>query len=269
LNSVHSLPLLFFFYVFSILFIFGLCPPRHRHPPTAFQTASAFNADISKWNTAAVTNMESSTSTPPSCFRCPFFHLNSVHSLPLLFFFTFSRFYFWILSTTAPTSSYSVRWCFCIQRGSFQVEYCGGDEHVCKYVHSTLLFLLLLLSLEFCPLPLLLFLRFLNFIFGFCPPRHRHPPTAFYYASAFNADLSKWNTAAVTNMRESTSTPPSCFCCCFFHLNFCPLTPVAFFFYVFTILFLDSVHHGTDILLQRSILLLPSTRIFPSGTLRR
>jgi surface protein len=56
---------------------------------------------------------------------------------------------------------------------------------------------------------LLFFLRFLDFIyFGLCPPRHRHPPTAFKTASAFNADLSKWNTAAVTNMQYSTSTSP-------------------------------------------------------------
>ena len=140
--STHSR--CFCFYVFSI-FIFGFCPPRHRHPPTAFEYASKFNADVSKWNTAAVTSMYASTSTPPSCFCCCFFHLNSVHSLPLLFI-----------------------------------------------------------------------LRFLNFIYF---PRHRHPPTAFYSASAFNADLSKWNTAAVTNMGQSTSTAPSCVCCCFFHLN--------------------------------------------------
>ena len=121
-----------FFYVFSILFIFGLGPPTDRHPPTAFFNARAFNADISKWDTAAVTSMSQSTSTP----------LVSV-----------------------------------------------------------------VLSLEFHSLPLLYFLRFHDFIFVFCPPRHRHPPTAFYYALAFNADLSKWNTAAVTTMYRSTSTP--------------------------------------------------------------
>ena len=94
--------------------------------------------------------MSQSTSTPPSCFCSCFFHLNSVHSLPLLSFLRFLDFiYFWILSTT----------------------------------------------------------------------RHRHPPTAFYDASAFNADLSNWNTAAVTSMEASTSTSPSCVCCCFFHLN--------------------------------------------------
>jgi len=142
--------------------------------------------------------MYGSTSTPPSCVCCCFCHLNSVHSLPLLFIFTFSRIYFWILSTTAPTSSYSVLFCFCLQRGHFQLEHCGGDDHAKQYVHCTLLFLLLVLSLEFCP-----------------------------------------------------------------------LTPVAFFFYVFMILFMDSVHHGIDILLQRSDMLMPSTGTFPSGTLRR
>ena len=30
---------------------------RHQHPPTAFDEASKFNADLSKWNTVAVTNM--------------------------------------------------------------------------------------------------------------------------------------------------------------------------------------------------------------------
>jgi hypothetical protein len=71
---------------------------------------------------------------------------------PIAFYFTFSRFYLWIVITTAPTSSYSVQCCFQFQRGSFQVEHCGGDDHAIQYVHSTLLCLLLLLSLEFCPL---------------------------------------------------------------------------------------------------------------------
>ena len=133
LNSVHSLPLLFLRFH---EFIFGFCPPRHRHPPTAFLAAKAFNADISNWNTAAVTNMGQSTSTPPSCFCCCLFHLNSTHSR--YFFLTISRFSLYV-----------------------------------------------------------------------------HPPTAFYSASKFNADVSKWNTAAVTTMDYSTSTPPSCFCCSF------------------------------------------------------
>jgi surface protein len=158
LNSVHSRLVAFFFYVFSILIIFGFCPPRHRHPPTAFKDAFAFNADISKWITAAVTDMLGSTSTPPSCFCCWFFHLNSVHSRPLLFF-TFSRCYLFLDSVQS---------------------------------------------------------------------RHRPPPTAFLQAKAFNGDISKWNTSAVTSMRQSTSTPPLCFCCCFFHLNSVHSQPLLF-----------------------------------------
>ena len=48
------------------------------------------------WDVSKVTSLERSTSTPPSCFCCCFFHLNSVHSLPLLFFLRFLDFiYFW------------------------------------------------------------------------------------------------------------------------------------------------------------------------------
>ena len=37
------------------------------------------------WDVSKVTSLDQSTSTPLSCFCCCFFHLNSVHSLPLLF----------------------------------------------------------------------------------------------------------------------------------------------------------------------------------------
>ena len=84
-----------------------------------------------------------------------FFHLNSVHSLRLLLFF----YVFFIFGLCPPPSSYSVQICFCIQRGSFQVEHCGGDEHVSKYVHSSL-FLLLVLSLESHSLFFFFFLQF-------------------------------------------------------------------------------------------------------------
>jgi hypothetical protein len=120
------------------------------HPPTAFIYALYFNADLSKWNTAAVTNMYRSTSTPLVSVVLSL----EFHSLPLLF--TFSRIYFWILS------------------------------------------------------------------------RHRHPLTAFYQARYFNGDISKWNTAAVTNMYQSTSTPPVSVVVP--SLEFCPLTPMFFFF---------------------------------------
>jgi hypothetical protein len=45
------------------------------------------------WDVSKVTSLLQSTFIPPSCFCRCFFHLNSVHSLPLLLFFTFSRFY--------------------------------------------------------------------------------------------------------------------------------------------------------------------------------
>jgi surface protein len=61
---------------------------RYFYPPTAFYSAFKFNADLSKWSTANVTDMSSSTSTSSSFSDDPcFFHLNSVHSSPFLFFF--------------------------------------------------------------------------------------------------------------------------------------------------------------------------------------
>jgi surface protein len=114
------------------------------------------------------------------------------------------------------------------------VEYCCGDEYVTKYVHSTsslscpLCFFLL--SLEICPLvhthhhccfPILFFLD--------CCVHTTTAPTAFSGASAFNANLSNWNTAAVTTMESSTSTPSSFFCCpLLLSFEFSSLTSVAF-----------------------------------------
>ena len=49
-------------------------------------------------------------------------------------------------------------------------------------------------------------------------PRHWHTPTAFYQASIFNQDLSKWNTAKVTTMEKSMFTPLFILLSgCFFH----------------------------------------------------
>jgi len=79
--------------------------------------------------------------------------------------------------------------------------------------------------------------------------------------------MGDWDVSKVTSLKESTSTPPSCFCCCFLHLNSVHSLPLLFALTFSRIYF--CVHHGTDILLQRLIVLLPSTRIFPSGTLRR
>ena len=67
-----------------------------------FYAKPTFTADISKWNTAAVTTMLQSTSTPPLFSVVPcLFHLDSGHSHPHCFFhFLFSLHYFWVGSTT-------------------------------------------------------------------------------------------------------------------------------------------------------------------------
>jgi len=111
----HSLLLLFI----SRFYFWILSTPGH--PPTAFQDASAFNQDISKWNTAAVTEMAYSTSTLVSVVSLEF------HSLPLLFTFLL---FLDSVHHTAPTSFFSVQSGFCLQPGSFQVEHCGGAKHV-------------------------------------------------------------------------------------------------------------------------------------------
>jgi len=151
----------FFSLLFFTIFLFSL-----TYTPTAICSASKFNADISKWNTAKVTTMQSSTSTSPSFFCCP----------------------------------------LC---GSFSLEFC-----------------LFTLPVAFFFLVFSIF-----FFFGlFQQIRHRHPPTAFQYATVFNADISKWNTTAVTTMHLSTSTPPSFSCCpfCFFHLSSLHSSPLLF-----------------------------------------
>ena len=152
------------------------------------------------WDMSKVTSLENSTFTPPF-FLVSLFTVDSLHSPPYCFFLRFPDFPFVGLSTThAPTSSYSVLCCCCIQRGHFKMEHGGGDEHGQRYVH----------------------------------------PTSFF-------SVVPW----------------------FFHLNSVHSLPLLFFYVSRFYLFLDYVHHGTDILLQRSMLLLHSTRTFPSGTLRR
>ena len=90
------------------------------------------------WDMSKVTSLENSTFTPPF-FLVSLFTVDSLHSPPYCFFLRFPDFPFVGLSTThAPTSSYSVLCCCCIQRGHFQVEHCGGDKHANQYVHSTL-----------------------------------------------------------------------------------------------------------------------------------
>jgi len=66
------------------------------------------------WDVFNVTSLDRSTSTPPSCFCCPLciFHLNSVHSrLVAFFFYVFSILIIFGFFSPTPTSSYSVLWC--------------------------------------------------------------------------------------------------------------------------------------------------------------
>ena len=113
------------------------------YTPAAFRYASAFNANISKWDTARVTTMDSSTSNFHLfvfLFNCLFHEL--VVSLTILgFFFSCS-------GSTATALTYT--------------------------------------------------------------------PTAFEYAFAFNADISKWDTGQVTTMISSTSKFHLSLSSCFF-----------------------------------------------------
>ena len=98
---------------------------------TVFYNAHAFNADISKWDTAQVTTMENSTSNFTSLSSCSIAcSMRACGSLTILGFL-----FFLCLDSTSTAYSYTV----------------------------------------------------------------------FYYATAFNADISKWNTARVTDMSKSTS----------------------------------------------------------------
>ena len=108
----------------------------------------------------------------------------------------------------------------------------------------------------------------------------------FAYTHHFNVDLSKWNTAAVWSMYESTSCIPvfilhvlwllyncffnqsniieSCVSLTHFYMYLCFYIR-CFFFFTFT--FGTITRHCTHV--QCSIKLLFSTRTFQSGTLRR
>ena len=200
------------------MFLFWIVS-RHRHSPTVFMSASAFNADLSKWDTAAVTNMKFSTSTPLHWF----FHSLCLSStsvfLPIFFFLrSSSTFYFGLGPPRHWQYFDSVPFCICIQPGHFQLGHGAGDRHGIKYVHCTSLFCCpLLLSLEFSPLTPIAFIFTFSWcsFFWDCVDHHGidNTSTVFQNAFAFNADLSKWNTAAVTTMASSTSTPPLLFCC--------------------------------------------------------
>ena len=148
----------------------------------------------------------------------------------------------------------------------------GGDDHVCKYVHSTSLFFhFLCLSSTFLSHPFSFFFVLLPlFILDWDHHGIDNTLTAFTQAFVFNADLSKWDTAAVTSMSGSTSTPLLCSSVpCVFHRLFFS-HPFLFSSFLLS-LFFFSIGSTTalTILRQRSIKHLHSTRTFPSGTRRR
>ena len=85
-----------------------------------FYNMQTFNANISKWDTSAVTTMAGSRSIPLLCLWFNVFSLGSRSYSPFYFFsFTFGN-----CSNTAMTCAHSVPWSFCIQRGPFKVDHC-------------------------------------------------------------------------------------------------------------------------------------------------
>ena len=92
-----------------------------------FYLKTTFNEDISAWDVSKVINMQYSKFTPPL--------LLSIWTCSLSHFFFFFHF-FW-LDATIPVYSYSVLFCFYIQRKYYKLEYCEGDRHVQQYVPLT------------------------------------------------------------------------------------------------------------------------------------
>ena len=94
-----------------------------------FKDKTYFNADISKWYTATVTDMSGSKSTSPVFLLFVVF-FPSDPSLTRLFL----CFFFSVGSTTASRFwiQCSVLRCYKVQRGHFKVGHCYGDGHVWK-----------------------------------------------------------------------------------------------------------------------------------------
>ena len=83
----------------------------------------------------------------------------------------------------------------------------------------------------------------------------------FSNLNSFNADISKWNTSAVTDMAFSMSTSPLLFQFVFLPSRSCThIYPSSF-----SVLLCCWFNHGLGILLQRFNMLLCSIQIFPNG----
>jgi len=86
----------------------------------------------------------------------------------------------------------------------------SGDEHATEYVQLPPLRLLVQLIVpRTCGSLTILGFFFLS-CSGSTATALTHTPTAFEYAFAFNADISKWVTGRVTDMEESTSNVLNC-----------------------------------------------------------
>ena len=151
--------------VVGLVFLFFVAPFSLL---AVFNGASAFNSDVSNWNTGAVTNMASSKCTPsPSLCGTP--------SVVVYFDYT----------TTRVSSDH--------------------NSHTFCYF-----FFMFLKTVPFCCL------WWVGLSFSLLHPSLL---AVFEYASAFNQDVSNWNTGAVTNMGDSkcTLSPSVCghaFRCC-------------------------------------------------------
>jgi len=111
---------------------------------------------------------------------------------------------------TVHVHSYSVSHRDYVQCGSFKVEYCCSDNFALEYVHciSTPLFCFCVhICCSFCAAVFVHTISPISFLLHVYPIKIFLRP-AFKKAYKFNADLSKWDTAAVTDMFNSTSTPP-------------------------------------------------------------
>ena len=154
-------PILFFFLVFLIRYLFvdcgGLVFLFFVAPSlVVFRSASAFNQDLSKWNTGAVTTMLGSKCTPLSLLS-----LSLWPRLPFHCVFWMRQFEFYLITILVTILTRSVIFCLFLERGPFYIY--GLSWNTSHTLTPSLI-------------------------------------AVFYLASAFNQNVSEWNTGAVTNM---------------------------------------------------------------------
>lgn len=205
------------------------------------------------WDVSNVTSLRNSKSSPP-VFFCLICGPSDPCSLTPFLFLSF-----FLVGVTV-----SVQRCLCVQCRYFKMEHCQGDGYGVGYVHSTSCSLFLPIE-SFSHSPPSLFCFFLIFFFGWVNQTALASSSAFNHAHAFNADISKWNTAKVTRMYSSRFTLS-------LSLSFLvssqsdPVLSHLLFFFTFNFCGLTTAY---DILLQRFLVRMHSTRIFQNGALLR